>query len=187
MVIEHTFITTLEPNHALGAASTLLQAGGFTVQQNSAFQVGGGWTDLEVSRGRKSEAYAKDVTQCPQAVRVEWDRGRVVVAASITQKQRKGRGFKWSGNSSAVTYPLSGAPAKDRVYADLMLVITRALELLLVQQLPPEQAMQSWMMVEQQMKEESRRDRRRGNIIILSILGVFFAIIIIVIAVAVMH
>jgi hypothetical protein len=177
MVIEHTFITTMEAPEALSAASNFLQSGGFQVMNNSAFQMGG-WTDLEVARGRASPARAKDVTQYPQQVRIEWDRGRVNVAASVTQRPRKEKRFMWSGRASYQAGPLSGAPPKDRAYADLMLVITRGLEILLAQRLSPQEAAREWFAVETQMRDEARRARNRSIAIGVAILVLFIGLII---------
>jgi hypothetical protein len=183
MVIEHTFITTMEAPEALSAASNFLQAGGFQVTNNSAFQMGG-WTDLELSRGRGTPARAKDVSQCPQQVRLEWDRGRVTVAASVTQRPRKEKRFMWSGRAAYLAGPLSGAPPKDRAYADLMLVITRGLEMLLAQRVPPQEAAREWLAVEAQMRDEARRARNRGIVIGVTTLVIIVGLIIFVVIMA---
>ena len=176
MVIEHTFVTTMESAEALTAASNLLRDGGFTVLNNGAFQMGG-WTDLEVTRGKKNLARAKDASECPQQVRLEWDRGRVTVAASITPRPQRSRSFVWGGVVGGVAYALSNAPKKEKVYADLLMVITRSVEMLLAQRLPQEEARREWLAVETQMQADARRARRRATIIWLSILGVIVAVV----------
>src|SRR3712207_6576985 len=82
MVVEHVFVTTLEAPDALTRASEFLAAGGFVVQEQKAFPLGG-WNAVEVTRGKSNAARAKSVEELPQRVRVEWDRGRVTVAAYI--------------------------------------------------------------------------------------------------------
>src|SRR5438094_827837 len=107
----------MEAHQALSAASSMLQSAGFSVNNNAAFQMGG-WSDLELRRGKTSETRAKDVTQCPQQVRIEWDRGRVNVAASVTPHARRTRVFRWSGVVNGQPYAGSNAATKERVYAD---------------------------------------------------------------------
>ena len=179
MVIEHIFITTMESPEALTAASNLLREGGFAVLNNGAFQMGG-WTDLEVNRGKKNVARAKDVTECPQQVRLEWDRGRVTVAASITTRPRHTKAFAWSRKIGGVAFPPSKVPKKERAYADLLTVITRSVELLLAQRRSQEEARREWAAVETQMKADSRRTRRRNAILGFSILGIFIGLLILI-------
>src|SRR4051794_16092301 len=101
MVVEHIFITTLEAPDALRLASQFLNARGYIASAQSAFAIGGGggWNVLEMTRGKKSAAKAKSVIEFPQTIRIEWDRGRVTVAASSTsaheqQSTRVGGGGK---------------------------------------------------------------------------------------------
>lgn len=179
MVIEHIFITTLESPEALTAASDLLREGGFAVLNNSAFQMGG-WTDLEVQRGKKSVARAKDVTECPQQVRLEWDRGRVTVAASITPRPRHTSAFAWSRKIGGVALPATKTPKKERAYADLLMVISRSVEKLLGERLSQEESRREWAAVEMQMKADSRRSRRNNMIVGFCIVVLFVALIVVI-------
>jgi hypothetical protein len=175
MVIEHTFVTTLDAHEALTAASNLLQSGGFLVKNNSAFQIGT-WTDLEVSRGRKTAARAKDATQCPQQLRMEFDRGRVNIAASITPMDRRNRSFRFGGVVLWGVSAMARREGKDRVYGELMMVITQSLESLLVHHMSPEEAQQPWRIVEAQIKDSARRARQRRMVIWFTILGIILAL-----------
>jgi hypothetical protein len=179
MVVEHTFVTTYDVSEALTAASNLLQVGGFQVKHNNAFQIGN-WTDLEVFRGRKTVARAKDATQCPQQLRVEFDRGRVNIAASIIPINRRGRSFRIGFGIPA----MSSNTTKDPVYGELMMAITQSLELLLAQRTPPEEASRTWLAVEARIKETARRARKRNMIIWLSILGIIIALIVFIVVMA---
>src|SRR6266550_777518 len=83
MLVEHAFITTLEASDALQLASRFLNARGFEAVAQNAFALGpGGWNVLEMTRGKRKAQRAKSVVDLPQQVRLEWDRGRVTVAAS---------------------------------------------------------------------------------------------------------
>jgi hypothetical protein len=175
LVIEHTFVTTLEASQALAAASDFLARGGFQAEAEHAFQVGAeGWTTLEMKRGRRSAARAKDPTQCPQQVRLEWDRGRVTVGASIEAAANRNRAFLYGGvvGLAITAGRKSSKQAKD--YTDLMIVIARGLDNLLARQMPGEQAGQEWFALEASLKERARRQRIRSWIY----LGIFLALII---------
>jgi hypothetical protein len=165
VVIEHTFITTLEATDALSRASTLLQEGGFEVAGNSAFQLGANaWTELEAKRGKKNPARARDATQAPQLVRLEWDRGRVNLAASVTPNPTHVGSLRWG--TVAVTASPTGRQAKRmKPYVDLMTSVARSVELLLSSQLPPDEARREWVQVEQGIIAAGRRKRRRHILI----------------------
>jgi hypothetical protein len=166
VVIEHVFVTTLEAPDALRLASEFLTAGGFLVQQQPGFQLGG-WTTLEVARGRSNAARAKSIDDLPQRVRVEWDRGRVTVAAYI---QAFGRGSFSVG--SGVELPAHSP--KVRLHAQLMTAIAHGLELLLAYQRPFPEAQQAWASVAVLVREDARR-RRRNSVITITVLVAIFA------------
>ena len=177
MVVEHVFVTTMESREALTAASNLLQSFGFQVKNNNAFQMGG-WSDLEVSRGRPNSARAKDITQCFQQVRLEFDRGRVTLAASISPLQNSNRSFRLHLWGYRTANNVADLPAKkQRQYSDLMLTIANALESLLALRTSPEIVSEAWGNYENQIRAEAQKTRRRSTIIWLSILGVILAMV----------
>jgi hypothetical protein len=118
MLIEHSFVTTLDMPAAMSHAAAFLAYFGFKVQS---FEAG----RLEAIRGRV-RATAARVVQLPQTVHLIFDRGRVTIAASI--QQRTG----------------DGLPA----HAQLMTALVRGLERLLAHQLPFEQAANELRQVE---------------------------------------
>jgi len=77
MVVEHEFVTTLEEEEAMQRAELALRAMGF---ERDAGAPGGG---LVFKRGKKSASRARKVNQLPQVAAVQFDRGRVTVAASL--------------------------------------------------------------------------------------------------------
>ena len=83
MLAEHSFITTAEAEPALRAADELLCALGFVREPGPAERV------YEYRRGLARAARAKKVSDLPQRVRLEYDRGRVTLAAAV-EEQRKG-------------------------------------------------------------------------------------------------
>jgi hypothetical protein len=80
MLAEHTFVTTLDADEALGRATGLLQELGFAVELN---------TDaLEARRGKRDPARARNHNQLPQSVRLEFDRGRITAAVGIRERRK---------------------------------------------------------------------------------------------------
>ncbi len=124
----------------------------------NAFQIGGGaWNNLQMRRGRKSAARAKDPTQCPQQVRLEWDRGRVSVAASIEPGNTRNRAFLWGGVLGLAISASRASSKKTKQYSDLMIAISRGLDILLAQRRPPEEAGEEWLALEVRYKEQTRK------------------------------
>jgi hypothetical protein len=154
MVIEHVFVTTLEAPDALRLASEFLTARGFVVQGQTAFQMGG-WKTLEVARGRKNAARARSIEELPQRIKIEWDRGRVTVAAYIQAYHRAsfniGSGVELPANSPKV-----------RMHAHLMTSIVQGLELLLAHRQPMDEAARGWDSAAAVAAEDARRRRRRS-------------------------
>ncbi len=166
MVVEHVFVTTLEAPDALRRASEFLTGGGFAVQGQNAFQLGG-WNTLELTRGKVNAARAKSIQDLPQRVRIEWDRGRVTVAAYI---QAYGRGTFNIG--SGVELPAQSP--KVRLHAQLLTAIAHGLELLLAYGRPPQEAYVAWQQVAALIDEDARR-RRRNGWIVAAVLVLLFA------------
>lgn len=165
MVVEHTFLTTLEAADALREAISLLQQFGFAAKPDQAFQMDARWNALEVQRGSAKTRRGTSLRERPQQVRLDWDRGRVAVAASLTPPAR--------GRLDMNAAKLRKAEA---AYAEqLLMSIARALELLLVQREAPEQAAAEWMRVERELQEKAAGDRRRYRIVLLAAL-IFAAI-----------
>ncbi|MHC4983493.1 MAG: hypothetical protein ACYTF6_10075 [Planctomycetota bacterium] len=99
-------------------------AGGFLMQLG--FRLGpGSPSSLEAARGKKNPNTRK-VNRLPQAVKLQYDRGRVTIAASIMPYRNKDM----------------------PVYADLMTALARGLEQLLANGVPPAQAAAEWTRVE---------------------------------------
>ncbi len=175
MVIEHSFVTTLPSQTALGAASELLAKAGFVAEAQEGFRVGEtAWTSLQMKRGTKNSTRAKDPTECPQRIRLDWDRGRITLAASIEPKPAR-RGYYYGGvvgYAIAASNNRKGKNTKD--YSDLMILIANSLEELLARQSPPEVAEQPWFAFQDQLRAKAQKARRRSYIL----LGILFAIII---------
>ena len=176
MVIEHTFITTMEAADALRAASEFLTARGFSVNRESAFAVGGGgggqWDTLEVTRGVKSAARAKSVAELPQRVRLEFDRGRVTIAAAIEYFQRG------SFTVGSQKEPPAHSP-KVRLHVDLLSSLVEGLEQALARRVPPLQAGAAFDAVQRRIETDAahrRRKRRTTLVILIAIFVILFVV-----------
>jgi hypothetical protein len=175
MVVEHTFVTTLEPADALHRASEFLARHGFSAVTTGGFAVGDTqWTGLKMSRGKKLARSAKSVSQLPQMLRLDYDRGRVTLAISITPSGVWGRGRFGSD------------PKPDskhmRLHTAMLTAIASGLELLLVQKLPLDQTAAQWDAAEASIELATRRHRRNMWIaaaIILLIFGGLIALVIV--------
>ncbi len=148
MLVEHSFITTSAPDAALSTAGALLLAMGFTPEPC-------GEPDcIAVRRGRTQPQRAKKVSDLPQHVRVAYDRGRVNVAASITEYRKA-----------------------DRLHRELLLALAQALEARVGHAATPEVALGDWYLVHANIEERARERRRTRRIVA----GILLTIVVVVI------
>ena len=173
MVIEHTFVTTMDPAETMRAAADLLTRRGFENAGGSAFAVGSGeWNTLEMRRGKTKAAKAKNIAQLPQTAHVQWDRGRVSVALAIEPSA------VWGGGGISLGFGLDGGtpdgkPKKMKLHTAMLMAIARGLEAVLAHRKPPESALAEWDHVEADIYRAAKRRLWRNAIILI----VFFAII----------
>jgi hypothetical protein len=177
MVIEHTFVTTMEPGDAMRTAADLLARRGFVSAAGSAFAVGSGeWNTLEMRRGKTRAAKAKNIAQLPQVAHVQWDRGRVSVVLSIEPSA------VWGGGSFSIGFGLdmgasSGNPKKMKLHTELLMAIARALEGVLAQRQAPEAVLGEWDRVEAEIQRAAKRRFWRNTIILICFLLAIAALI----------
>jgi hypothetical protein len=157
MVVEHTFITTLESHDVIRMAWELLISRGFgpLPPQEMALRPQGP-NVVELRRGRERPDGAKSVLELPQFVRVEWDRGRVVVAASITPRTWMGRQYTPGSITS------QSAHARQPDQEGLMLAVVGALEMLLAYRRPPAECVAGLDHLQHRLHDDARRARRRA-------------------------
>ena len=174
MVVEHSFVTTMDETQALDAAAAFLQERGFAraVLPNA--------RGLELQRGKKNSARAKSVSELPQVVRVDFDRGRVSVGISVTPSARWG-GQSFTNSQVEVTQKDVQNPKRMKLHHDMALGIATGLEQLLVNGLAADQAARDWNEAEERIAAAARRFKRMqliGTIIIFAVIVVIFGIII---------
>ncbi len=117
MVVEDYFVTTLPAGEALSVTQAILSADGFRDIVGAAQNPNAGASLLYMKRGKPMLQRKASVRDLPQEIRLEYDRGRVNIAASI---HRRG---------------------KERyAHAELLIALLTTIRLLLTGQLPIEQA-----------------------------------------------
>ncbi len=170
----------MEAPEALATAAQFLSAAGFSAESQGAFQIGTQWRVLDMRRGgANARTQRQGIIHWPQQVRIEWDRGRVDVAASITPVVRP-RGWGWGSGEGKVPKP------EDAAMRRFLLTVPNALELLLSQR-RPDQAQASFDDIERLFQQLSDAERRRKKNLarwLWIILGVIVALIVLVIVAA---
>lgn len=144
---------------ALRTAAEFLRTFGFEAQTETAFALDQQWKALEVHRGVQRGRRSRGVNEWPPMVRVEWDRGKVDVAASMSAPARRQSWNIELGTGSKVR------KKDERLMQQMLVLIARTLDLLLAQRLPPEQARVEWDQLEARYREQAQRDRRRSRIV----------------------
>jgi hypothetical protein len=144
LIIEHSFVTTRDSRDALRAAGDFMSDLGFdpctSEKPDSA----------EWSRGKPTARKARRLSELPQRVRLEFDRGRVALACSVEFK---------------------GKPKKN--IRELMIAHAVALEDLLAGLKPPEEARAAPVALWTRLKRAERLAHRISvAVLILFILGV---------------
>jgi hypothetical protein len=168
VVIEHTFVTTWEARQAMQAAMQFLASRGFQRAEQSAFPMNPEWNTLEMRRGRKRAAHAKNIAELPQTAHVQWDRGRVTVALSIEPSHA------WGG--SQVSFGLnvgsaSGKPKQMVLHAQMLSAIATGLEQLLAYGASPELAAEPWSAADEEARRLGKRRKRRHIIVLVVVFG----------------
>jgi len=178
LIVEHVFITTLDAPEALRLASDFLMAAGFRVPQDHAFSQAEPRTKLDAVRGVENAGRAKSIDQLPQRLVLEWDRGRVTIAASI----------EWFAPGAFRTGSAKEPPPhspKVRPHIELVHGLVVALEALLARRVPMEEARRPWAELEARLRADSIRQRRKRNIVLWSVVGGIFFLFFLIIVLAV--
>ncbi len=157
MVVEHTFVTTLPPQEALKKASQFLARGGFVAKSQTAFALDQtAWTTIDVRRGKTTSTKSSAIPDLPQQIRLEWDRGRVSVAASIADRHS----------------------VKKR--SALLLSIVIGLENLLAKGQSEDQAVGEWYRIDSELRRSGRWYKYRRWLLAVLVAGVWIGIVILI-------
>jgi hypothetical protein len=151
LILEHSFVSTMPCDELMTAAQDFLGVRGFLPEplENDPTP------RLQVRRGRLKAGRTRSILELPQCIRLDWDRGRVNLALSITPNVQSTGGFALSGAST-----VSSKSKKLRLHAALMTAIANSLELLLADRLPPAQAAVEWLQVEDEIVKKTARDAK---------------------------
>jgi hypothetical protein len=150
MVVEHTFVTTLEAPEAMRAVGTMLAELGFVAEVQNAFAIEPAWNSIDMRRG-KAKTRRGGMLKWPQQVRVEWDRGRVDVAVAVYPPARG----RLDTNASKL-----GKKQKAAV-EQWLVTLAQSIEFLLGHKLPQPEAQAGLVRLEQELAEKDRKARRR--------------------------
>lgn len=82
MIVEHEVVTTLPATEAMERVRHAARAMGFTVEEASE-------TRLRARRGEQRAVRARSARELPQALRVDFDRGRLSLAIVAHERRRK--------------------------------------------------------------------------------------------------
>lgn len=145
MLVEHAFVTTLEAGPALEEATMLFKSLGFEMEEQS--------DRLLVARkGVKNAARAKSAAELPQRIRLEFDRGRIQLAATIEEHRKVGD-----------------------LHRDLLLAMVNLLESRLAKRTPLAEAMAPWQALVEKSARAAARRRLISRIIIWGLILVLLA------------
>lgn len=158
MLVEHTFVTTLELDETFTAARGFLENLGFEITPGDQEP-----SSLEMRRGRFKGGNWGRVSESAQFVRLDFDRGRVTVAASVHERRKA-----------------------NRAYTALLSALTRALERVLVEFAPTSEARAEWDEADREVEHRAARRRRWINFGVgcLIVFVVFVVVLIVAMALA---
>ncbi len=160
MVIEHSFVTTLEATQALESSFRFLQSRGFSPNHGDVMRPQATENRLELKRGKENPARARNVSELPQSIRLDFDRGRVSLAISITPSTAWG-GRSFSTSDGGVQIKDVEKPNRLKLNHDLVVGIAYGLERLLVVGVPAEAEAGDWIDAEEKIIEAARRRKRQ--------------------------
>jgi hypothetical protein len=148
MIVEHTFVTALPVEEAFAVVEKILEPLSFSRKLESG-------SVREWKRGKEDAERATRLNDFPQQVRMDFDRGRVAIAASVDQGRR----------------PHKLPPL-------LMVALTLAAERALVLRQPTPEASEDVLRLQEKITRRDRRVRIAFVLTIVTILGLFAAAII---------
>lgn len=148
MLLEHSFVTTRDVGPVMEDTKEMLSSFGFAIEMRDEHS-------LQVWRGLPNPARAKNPNQLPQKVRVEFDRGRVIVAALIEERNRK----------------------FGRFSADMMTALASCLEGMLCEGRSLQEVRAPWDEVQIRIANLVARQKRSNLIAIVILIGIILAIV----------
>lgn len=147
MLMEHSFVTTLSQSQAWELAENALFTLGFSRSNVR------GDSGICFQRGVSSPAKASKISDLPQEVRMEFDRGRVNLAASVRLHRKA-----------------------SQLHRDMLITLARVLEQVVGQGTGIELARATWDSLEASI-ERSARNATRTKFVIVAFLAVFIIVV----------
>jgi hypothetical protein len=146
MLVEHTFITTMDSETALARAAEILDACGFTICEQESGR-------MMAERGRQSPSAARTVHELPQRVRLDYDRGRITLALLARANRKPG--------------PL---------LSEMLLTLARAVEQYVGGGLSQAEARCDWEDLSARIEAARSREVRNRMLLLLIVAGVIIAL-----------
>ncbi|HEX8341609.1 MAG TPA: hypothetical protein VF624_11925 [Tepidisphaeraceae bacterium] len=166
VVIEHAFVSTRPQEYVLAAAEAYLRARGFEPSPGGEGAAAG--RAFEMRRGESKAHRARTIAGLPQRVSVEYDRGRVAVAATIEPSAKWGGGG--SGSFTLTSGGVEGRPKHMVVHEQLLRAIVTGLQTLLAHDASGTPDYAAWDAAEAEAEAlEARRKRRNGNALLIAL------------------
>ena len=143
MIAEHEFVTTFEQPEAMAAAASILARMGFRIQTQEPSR-------LTAKRGKAKPATAKHERQLPQRIELSYDRGRCILAASITP---------------------AGKPLP--LHRDMVTTALTTIERILVHGMAEDEALEAWRYIDDKANKKINKPgcRRLGLVALITVLS----------------
>jgi hypothetical protein len=146
MMVEHTFITTLDQAAAFQLAGEILTKLGFVAESQPTSD------SIVFRRGMKSAQVAKRSDQLPQRAMLHFDRGRIQLAASLEEAR--------------------SLRAESLLQKELLISLAGLLESCLSRGEPMATARSRWDSASAKIYNRHQRRRRTNGIVLLVFLGI---------------
>jgi hypothetical protein len=167
MLIEHTFVTTLEAPQAMELACSFLRELGFAVSNLPSVADGAWLQSLELTRGDRPHP---DPRRSRQTVHLAFDRGRMTIATSISPARRGSFGI----SASSIGGEPSATSQWGQPHAQRMVALADTLESLIARGQSPQEVWRSWMAIENASSRKAFAARQssmiKGTMIALVVL-----------------
>ncbi len=139
MLVEHSFVTTLESGEALDRIQEVIVELDFRIERRTD-------SHLTARRGLKSPARARSLRDLPQGLQADFDRGRIDMAISVEVRRK----------------------ALD-LYRDMLLGVAKALEARVTGGLTAEKAVEALRGLHRRLDREAFRRQIRRRIVVLAV------------------
>lgn len=160
MLVEHTFVTTIPMAQAMPTIEQFLRSRGFIIPEDAPpASEGSSQPALHLQRPIGRVGRNRWLAILPQILRLQFDRGRITLALSISPQT------DWNRKARRPAFKRQITPGELNGQTNLLVAEAQAVESILAAQLPVDQAVQQWDRIEQQLVQEVQDAARRHRAI----------------------